>query len=546
MKVNRSVSMLCRRALLGVAALAVFVFSTANAQTNLNKKFFFPSGTQVSSSSPANPGQVVKLRFSVFNQNVGAITNVSFSDFFTTNGLQSPSPALTGIQLTQSPPVLNVVPGTACVGASGTGAAAPTAAAVSAGTPASVLTGVTVSGFGVRAPIFPETRAECQIEVEVVAINGGDKPNVVPANTMSVNDSTANANSPISETFIVRTITGPAVTKGFGGGAGSTNNQTLTTGDPATLRIRINNADTSQAINTVQVIDRLPLTPAGLQYNTTTAPVFSAACAGTPAPSVIYSNGTSGTNNVATIRVANIAANGNCDVQLTVVGNAGGTFPNRILSADITTREAVTDSDGSNTATLTYQTLTTAKSFNPTLVDRKSTTDSSTTISKLTIRLSNPSTSAVTGAEFTDYFTNGGSPTDADLNLRVSTPPNLVFNPSSCGTSATSIGRTLGATPSDVLLDGAAGYAVRNISIPAATGAGVGTCDITIDVFGTSSIAGGTITNTLRQENVVVNGNQATFTNATANLEITPTGVTGRTISAQNGNGSARMRSTVT
>ncbi len=517
-------------ALAGFGMLAVFMFSSAQAQTNLNKKFYLPNGTLISASAPANPGQVVKLRFSVFNQNVGAITNVSFSDYFTTNGLSAPSPSLTGIQLTQAPPVFSVVPGSACVGATGTGTATPSVTGVSAGTPASNLTGVTVSGFGVRAPTASETAADCQIEVDVVAVSGGNRQNVVPANTMSVNGSTTNANSAINETFNVRTIADPVVTKGFGGGLGSTNNQTLTTGDPATLRIRINNADGSQPINDVQVIDRLPLTPAGLKYDTTFTPVFSAACAGTPAPSVTYSNGTSGTDNVATLKVSSIAASGNCDVQLRVIGGTGGTFPNKIQTADITTREAVTDTTGSNTATLTYQTLNTAKSFNPTIVDRKSTADLSTTVSKLTIRLSNPSTSPVTGAEFSDFFTNGGLSTNPDLNLRVSTPPNLTFNPSSCGTSATSTGLTLGATPSNTALAGAPGFKVSNISIPAATGTGVGTCDITVDVFGTSSIAGGTVTNTLRQQTVLVNGNPATFTDATANLEITPTGVTGRTV----------------
>ena len=520
-----------RQALLGVAALAVCAFSSANAQTNLNKKFVTSTGAQITSTSPANPGQVIKLRFSIFNENAVPITNVSFADYFNATGTLGSS-ALTGIQLNQEPPVFNVVPGTACVGANGTGTATPTVSGVSPGVPASTRTGVNVSGFGVAAPVGGASNAECQIEVEVVAISGGNKVNTIPPNRLSVNGSTTNSSSAISETFFVRTIADPIVTKGFGGGAGTTNSLTANVGTTQLLNVRIRNSEPAggQSLNDVQVFDRLPTAPAGLQYVTTPAASFSAGCQGTPAPTVTYSDGTSGTGNVAQLNIARIPANTNCDVTLRVAGPAGGVYPNTIVTADITTRENVTDQSGSNTPSLTYQSLTTAKNFSPNIVDRVSTTDPSTNITRLTVTLNNLGSAPITNAEFSDFFTNGGNSTDTDLNLRIAPTPNLAFNPTSCNVAGTTTdtGLTLGASPTTTALANAPAFRISGITIPSN-----GNCQISVDVKGNASITTGTKTNTLRQQAVLVNGVQATFTNATATLEITPSGVTGRVIGAE-------------
>lgn len=255
-------------------------------------------------------------------------------------------------------------------------------------------------------------------------------------NTVGIGSNTSGASSTL-------VVTGsPTVAKDF-----SPNSVGTSTGaGNSVLTITLSNPNLTPATNTA-FTDTYPTnlvnatTPSGVTTCTGGA-VTAAAGSG----SIALANGT--------IPAAIGVTPGTCTVTVNVRSGTAGSYTNTLAAG------ALTSSSGANTAaasaTLSVGSVSVAKSFSPTSI---ATND----FSLLMITLSNPTTSALTSASFTDTYPSGLT--------NASTPAGA----STCGGTVTAA-----AGGNSVALSGG--------TIPAASGATPGTCFVRVYV--TSSIAG--------------------------------------------------------
>ncbi len=527
MKLSDLNSRVVRQTLLGVAALAVFAFSNAHAQNIQLSKKFIPLNQQF------NPGEAVQLRFEIFNNTNNPITNVAFSDFFTDDGLTGGTRS-TNQLLVQSPfngsgvltpaPTNNGNCGTPIVSTNTTAVGGrPTASEL-------VFTGITVPP---QDAIGPGT---CQISVTVSSQRVGANTNFIPGGvlTSSLGVGAGNTNDPVSETLTIRNIAEPSVFKSFSavGTSDFGGNLTTTTGTTARMVVRVFNKDGTQPINTVRLVDLLP---PGLQYVTAFTPTFTGCVA--PSNVVFSSSGNPGSlaNDTATITTSRIDAATNCDVEFRVKGDTGGVFTNNIPASSLTTREGLTNFSAAS-ATLTYQSLSSFKAFNPGIVDLNGTGAGATTKnSVLSLTITNPQSVAVPNVAVTDYFSTTGAAGGPWNDLEISTPVGASVLCSNASTVGTFVGMNLSGSPTvSAPATGDRAIRVTGLTIPAD-----GNCIISVNVRGKAGIAdGNTFTinrsNTLLGTNIrtgdPVTGTQAVFADTTAFLNIVPPGVTGRNI----------------
>lgn len=224
------------------------------------------------------------------------------------------------------------------------------------------------------------------------------------------------------------------------------------------MRIEVSNYS-DRPLSTLSIGDTFPAPSALQQLRVATPANAGTTCGGTVNA---VADGTSISLNGASVPARNAATNepGRCELYVDVVGPAGTYNNTATVSATQTYADGSTaaiSGVASNTATVIYDpVLTATKAFNPTAVSSGGT-------SRVTVRLTNSSASAVTGVQVTDPLPNSGGQT-----MVLADPPNLY---STCGGSK--------------IFSGVAGGS--SVSMSGAVVPANASCDLLFDVVATGS-----------------------------------------------------------
>lgn len=228
------------------------------------------------------------------------------------------------------------------------------------------------NSIGLSAGTIPASSA-CTVTVRVTAAANGNYPN-----TSSVLTSTnAGTGSAANATLIVQAVAPPSITKSFSPSPIAVNGS-------ATLILSISNSNAT-VLNDLAVSDTYP---AGLVNAAT--PGVSNSCGGST------TGGVAGGNSIG-LTAGTLAANSSCSVSVTVTSASNGSYLN--------TTGVVSSSNGGNGNTAAASLVVHAppavsKAFSPGTVNVG-------TPSVLTITLSNPNSTVMTNAAFTDTYPAG-------------------------------------------------------------------------------------------------------------------------------------------
>ena len=307
---------------------------------------------------------------------------------------------------------------------------------------------------------------ECTASIAVSASAPGSYTHSFPPSVVESDKYVRPVATPASRTLTVAGGSAPTVSKSF-------SPSSIKTGDVSTVTITLANANGFAATG-VAFTDNLP---AGVVN--AAAPNAQSTCGG----SVTASAGGSSFS----LSGGTIPANGNCTVKVDVTATTAGSKTNTIPAGGVTTSNAGANA-GSGVATLlvtdTY--VNVAKSFTPSEVN---VSPGQTGSSRLTITLTNPTSTAATGVAFTDSYPL----------IRNAAVPNVQ---STCGGSVT-------ASPGS-----------SSLSLSSGTVAANGSCTISVSIVAD----GGSYTNRIEAGDVTIaNGKpnpsaaSATFTVNVAN-----------------------------
>jgi len=378
------------------AAVAGNYTNTTNAVTSAN------GGTGLTASATLAVGKIgIAKAFSPATINVGDTSTLTFT---LTNPIAAP---VTGIAFTDN--LVNMTVANATVGGT------------CAGVTSNAGSGVT--NFQVTGGNIPAS-SSCTITISVTSSVSGNHNNTTSGVTRSGD---AVAGNP-SNTAVLTVRPPPVVTKFF-------LTPEIGINGVSRARIRLFNGDAAN-ITGVGFTDTFP---SGVV--TASPSVVTNTCGGT----------LTSTTTSLTLAGGTITGNSVCDIEVNVTGSVAGTYVNDIPAG------AVASSYGANqlAAQATLRILApiaVTKAFSPTAVATGGT-------SVLTITLTNPNSTAVTGAAFTDPY-----------------PANLV-NAAAPGATTTCAGGTLTAAP-----------AGTNLVLSGATVPASGSCFVAVNV--TSAVAG--------------------------------------------------------
>ncbi len=318
--------------------------------------------------------------------------------------------------------------------------------------------GITLGLSGGTIPV----NSSCTVSADVLGATAGIYVNIIPTGAVT----TANAGANTAQTTATLTVLqGPSINKSF-------SPSTIAQGGISTLTITLVNP-TASILTNANVTDPLP---AGVTI--AAVPTLVNNCGGSVTAAA-------GSGNVV-INNASIPSANVCTVKVNVTSNAIGSYNNVIAAGALTT------SGGSNAssaqADLNVASPQISKGFTPAVVAVNGN-------STLTITLSNPTSSPITGATFNDVFPT--SP--AGLSLANTTTTN------SCGGSLTNnLGTALAA--------GNVGVRLTNGLIPAG-----GSCTVTFIV---RSSVGGNFVNTIPAGALTTTGFGSNTSPATATLSV--------------------------
>jgi uncharacterized repeat protein (TIGR01451 family) len=299
----------------------------------------------------------------------------------------------------------------------------------------------------------------CSIMVNVTASASGFYTNTIPAGGLvtSAGSNRASASATLS-------VPVPLISKSFSASPVATNTST-------TLTITLANL-TPTALTGATFTDVFPTTPGAMTLiNTTT----SNTCGGT------FTDSAGGTISVGDVGIklvgGTIPASSSCAVTVNVQANASGSYTNTISS--LATTNGGTNTTGAS-ATLSVAQPGVQKTFGTfTTVVTSAVADTSV---PLTIRLTNPTATAITAAAVTDIF-----PT-TPLAPGAMTLANTTVSTNTCGA-------TVLDSSSGTLNAGDVGIRLTGATIPANSNCAV-TVNVTASVQGsyTNTIAAGTMT----------------------------------------------------
>jgi LPXTG-site transpeptidase (sortase) family protein len=348
-------------ALLSVAALLATMVATlpmpspVMAQTIIS----YPA-TMNKSFSPIAivPGQVSRLKVTVFNPNLFALT-------LGTPGWTDTLPA--GVKFSNP---LNFT--TNCTG----------------GTLSATGNVLSISGGSVPAKVGIDN-GECSVEVDVTSTVPGNHINTIGAGNLVSTDPSGQIpvtnSTPASATLTVGIVQAPSLSKAF-------NPPTMSVGATSRLTITLKNNDLTTALTETTYTDTLP---AGLVLAAAVTPTLTG-CGGATLTAV------SGTD-IITLNNATVGANSSCTVAVNVYSTTQGYYTNTIPAGptpgSISTRQDVTNVNAAS-APLNVQNVGITKAFLPASIVAGAT-------STLTITLQNPTGTAYTGAGITDTLPAG-------------------------------------------------------------------------------------------------------------------------------------------
>jgi uncharacterized repeat protein (TIGR01451 family) len=307
--------------------------------------------------------------------------------------------------------------------------------------------------------------ATATVQFSVAATGGG-----TVLNTATIDPDGAGPGTPVTVSAVNSGLNGPAVAKAFAPA-------TIGAGGKTTLTVTLTNPNTT-AITGVSVTDNLPggMTIANPANATTT-------CTGGTVTAT--SSGTT-----LALAAGTIPASGSCTLKADVTAATAGTYTNTIPAGAVSSSNAGLNTAGSQTLTVTPA-PSVSKSFTPGTVAPNA-------ISSLSITLTNPTASVLTGVGFSDFFPNTAAGAPGNMTL---------FNP----TVTNTCGGTLTDTASAALVVGSTG-----IKLAGGTIAANNVCTITVNVKAPS---GGAYGNTIPAGAVVSSGGSNTAA-AAATLQI--------------------------
>jgi uncharacterized repeat protein (TIGR01451 family) len=342
-----------------------------------------------------SPNQVSTLTITLGNPTAAALTGVSVTDVFPTTAVGAPA-SMTLFDTTTT----NTCGGTLTT---------QTGAVLAAGSDSVKLAGGSIPAGNV-----------CTFTVRVKAPLGGGYPNTIGAGALTSSGGANNA--PAAATLLVAS---PVVAKSF-------SPTTVGANTASTLTITLTNT-TGTAITALAFTDTYPI---GL-VNTATAATNT--CGGSVTASAVATN-----PGTLALSAGTLAAGATCTITKTVQSAASGTYTNTLAAG------AVTSSIGPNadpaSATLNVARPNIDKVFSAVTMPLNGT-------ATLTVTLSNPTATAMTGAAFTDTLPAGltaSAPTGTCVGTKsaagsaVSLAAGTIPASGSCTVIATVTGTTIG------------------------------------------------------------------------------------------------------
>ena len=355
-------------------------------------------------------GETSILSITIFNPNVFALTNASWTDNLV--GVQP------GLQIASPPDGTN-----SCGGSVST-------------------TSTTISLTGGTVPAQTgSTPGSCTVTVKVTSQVSGSLINTIPMNTLSSTGggTTITNTSPASATLNVTGVPTPSVSKSFNPG-------TIWAGGTSRLTITIRNPLPNTTLTQASLTDTLP---ANVSLANPVSPTL-AGC-GNSATLTAVSGGSTITLNNGTI-----APSSNCSITVSVTSDVQGPYTNRIPASSLTTQQGLTNSNAAS-STLNVQEIDLNKRFSSGTVNVGDTFN-------LIITLENPKSTPYTGVTFTDNLpapmivagnptnTCGGTLTAANGSITLTGGTIPPGNPTTPGTCQISVPVTVPpGTPSGTL-----------------------------------------------------------------------------------------------
>ncbi|HEX8152618.1 MAG TPA: hypothetical protein VF698_05805, partial [Thermoanaerobaculia bacterium] len=402
--------------------------SSSSASGTFQMGYLPPLVEQSFSKSTAAPGEVVNLNLRVVNNDNGGF----------------PVPFAINAQLP--------------AGLKATGSSSATCGTHFGGT-------VTVAGDGQSfrwsGALQSGGGTDCTAAIAVVANAPGSYTHSFPPSVIETDKYVRPVATPASRTLTVAGGNAPTVSKSFAP-------STIQTGDVSTVTITLANANGFAATG-VAFTDSYP---AGVVN--AAAPNAQSTCGGSVTASA---GGTS-----VSLSGGTIPANGNCTVKVDVTATTAGSKTNTIPAGGVTSSAGANASSGSATLLVTETFVNVAKSFTPSEVH---VSPGQTGSSRLTITLTNPTSTAATGVAFTDSY----SP------IRNAAVPNVQ---STCGGSVT------------------ASAGSSSLSLGGGTVAANGSCTISVSVVAD----GGSHTNRIEAGDVTVANGKPNPSAATATFTV--------------------------
>lgn len=330
---------------------ALFFSSFETGQSVQAQGFSFPAQMNKSFMPLSiKPGGIARLEVTVFNPNIFALTNASWTD-----NLASVQP---GIFIANPADITNTCGGTVSASPGGT-------------------------VLSLRGGTVPEqvgsTPGSCTVSINVTSTTIGNLINTIPAGALSSSgdDGPVTNTTPASATLHVDLVQGPTISKSF-------SPNTILVGQVSQLTIRIRNNDLDTALTQASLTDSLPV---NLVLANPVSPSLSNCGSSTSL------NATSGGTTI-TLANATIAANGTCTIRVNVTSTRSGIYTNTIPASALQTQQGLTNAAPAS-ANLNVQDVGISKSFTPASFQAGGT-------STLTITLRNPTGSAYTGVQLSD------------------------------------------------------------------------------------------------------------------------------------------------
>jgi uncharacterized repeat protein (TIGR01451 family) len=375
--------------------------SVAGSYTNTILTDSLQSQEGVSNASPATAPLTVQSRsvgvsksFSPNNPFVGdnsvltiTLTNPTFNSSYTNLTLTDNLP--TNVQVTTPAPT------TTC----------------NLGSVSSILTSISLTGGTLAA------QSSCTITATVKAVGTGTattaQTNTIGANSISTAQSTTNASATANITPRTRIVT---VAK-------TASATSLPVNANTTFTVTLINPTAATTYNNLSFTDNLSAVAPGLTVSS-------------PAPATTCTGGSvSNTSTTVSLTGGTLTPGGSCTVTFGATATTAQAYTNRIASGSITTTEGATNSGTTNrNVTFTNLALQVGKAFSPST----SATPIINQDTTLTITITNPTTTNITGINLTDNFPSG-------LTIKTGTTPTTTCTNGSVTNTSSSLTLTGGS-----------------------------------------------------------------------------------------------------